>query len=66
MTKHTEVFDADGNPISGTIMPDGGRVLVKMTMMDGASDIAAITRAAMADAGVGALHKPGTLVADGV
>jgi hypothetical protein len=66
MTKHTEIYDAEGNPITGTIMPDGGRVLVKMTMMDGASDIAAITRAAMDDAGTGALHKPGTLVADGI
>jgi hypothetical protein len=66
MTKHTEVYDAEGNPITGALMPDGGRVFVKMTMMDAAPDIAAITRAAMADAGVGALHKPGTLLADGV
>ena len=66
MTKHTEIYDAEGKPIAGTIMPDGGRVFVKMTMMDASPDIAALTRAAMADAGVGALHKPGTLVADGV
>jgi hypothetical protein len=66
MTKHTEIYDAEGNPITGTIIPDGGRLSVRMTMMDGATDIAAITRAAMADAAAGVLHKPGTIVADGI
>jgi hypothetical protein len=66
MTKHTDVYDAEGKPITGTIIPDGGRVSIRMTMMDGAPDIAALTRAAMADADAGVRHKPGTIVADGI
>ena len=66
MKPKAEMYDAQGNLISSNIMPDGGRVFVKMTMMDAAPDIAAITLAAMTDAGVGALHKPGMLVVDGI
>jgi hypothetical protein len=59
MTKHTQVYDAEGNPISDTIMPDGGRVFVRMTMMDAASpNITEAARTALADT---ARHAPGSL-----
>lgn len=66
MKPKAEMYDAEGKLITGDVLPDGGRVSVKVMMMDGAPDVATITRAAMADASVGGGHKPGTIVADGV
>jgi hypothetical protein len=61
MTKHTEVYDAAGNPITGTIMPDGGRVFVRMTMMDAApADLPDAARRSLADSNADtARHAPG-------
>lgn len=63
MTKHTEVYDAEGNPISDTIMRDGGRVFVRMTMMDAApAIITEATRMALADSNPDtARHAPGSV-----
>jgi hypothetical protein len=66
MKPKAEMYDAAGILITADVMPDGGSLKVKMTLMDGAPDIAALTRAAMADADAGVRHKPGTLVADGI
>ena len=63
MTK-LQMLDKDGNPINDKIMPDGGKLRTHMTMMDSAPpDIAAITRAAIADTErpQAAMHKPGTI-----
>jgi hypothetical protein len=62
MTK-TQMFDKDGKPIHGDILPDGGRLRTHMLMMDSAQpDIAAITRAAIADTQPPqtAMHRPGS------
>lgn len=59
-----ELFDDKGRKLaSGTIVPDGGKIRVPAHMMDGAPDIAAITRAAVADAErpQAAMHRPGSL-----
>jgi hypothetical protein len=63
MTKHTQIFDAAGNPITDTIMPDGGRVHVKMMMMDAApAGLADAARRAFADSNPDtARHGPGGL-----
>jgi hypothetical protein len=63
MTKHTEIYDAAGNPITGTIMPDGGRVFVRMTMMDAApATFTEASRSAFADSSPDtARHAPGGL-----
>jgi hypothetical protein len=57
-------YDRDG------VLKDGETLRVPVMMMDGNPDIAAITRKALADAyqpsASGVLHKPGTLVADGI
>jgi hypothetical protein len=60
-----ELYDEHGRKLaSGTIVPDGGKIKVPMTMMDGAlDDISEITRRAMADtsdqAQAALLHRPG-------
>lgn len=59
-----ELYDEKGRKLaSGTIVPDGGKVRVPAHMMDGAPDIAAITRAAVADAvrPQAAMHRPGSV-----
>jgi hypothetical protein len=66
MKPKAEMYDAAGNLITADVMPDGGSLKVKMTLMDGALDIAALTRAAMADADASVRYKPGTIVADGI
>src|SRR3977135_524478 len=52
------------------VLKDGETLRVPVMMMDGMPDIAAITRKALADAyqpsASGVLHKPGTLVVDGI
>lgn len=59
MTKH-EVLDKHGNRVDSEIVPDGGMVRVKMTMMDAAPpDVTAITRAALADHRLSVGHRPG-------
>jgi hypothetical protein len=61
-----ELYDENGRKLaSGTIVPDGGKIKVPMTMMDGALDgIAEITRRAMADTNdqpqAALLHRPGS------
>ncbi len=58
-----ELFDQHGRKLaSGTIVPDRGKLRVPAHMMDAAPpDIAAITRAAVADAArpQAAMHRPG-------
>lgn len=59
-----EMFDKDGRRINAQVMPDGGKLRTHMTIMDAAGpDIAAITRAAVADAErpQAAMHRPGSL-----
>ena len=57
-------YDGEG------LLKDGETLRVPVMMMDGMPDIAAITRKALADAyqpsASGMLHKPGSLIADGV
>jgi hypothetical protein len=54
MTK-PQMFDANGNPIEGQILPDGGRVVVPRTIMDAAPPKAPAALA-VTD---GAQHRPG-------
>ena len=66
------IYDKHGNKLEDeTIVPDGGRVVVKhgdsirvpVLLMDAAPDVAAITRKALADAerSQAAMHRPGSV-----
>jgi hypothetical protein len=54
-------YDRDG------VLKDGERYRAPMLLMDAAhQEVIDITRKALAEPSAGALHKPGTIVADGI
>jgi hypothetical protein len=63
MKPKAQIFDAAGNLITGDVMPDGGSMKVKMTLMDAApANFIDTARRAFADSAPDtARHAPGSL-----
>jgi hypothetical protein len=61
-----QIFDRHGRKVTGSIVPDGGKITVPLLMMDAAPDLSEITHRAMADTNdqpqATLLHRPGSAV----